>query len=267
MQIIRVISDSLGETGEMVVKAIMKQFPNVYFKISRYSNIVNKDQIDAILAEVTPSDPVISTIVIEDLRNYLIEKANQKSLMVFDILGGPIKQFEKVFGQTALGKPAILRVMDDKYFSKISAIEFTMKYDDGRDSRGLQEADVVLIGVSRTSKTPTCINLAVKGYRAINVPLVPEIDLPRELFSIDPRKIVGLVIDPVKLNSIRKERLKKLGIYSDSSYSDYTRIREELDYANLIMQELGVKVIDVTESTIEMTAMKVIEILNKNFNR
>lgn len=265
MKIIRVISDSLGETGEMVVKAIMKQFPDVDFKISRYSNIVHKDQIDDILEEVTASDPVISTIVIEELRNYLIQKADEKNLFVFDVLGGPIKQFEKIFGEKALGKPATLRIMDEKYFNKISAIEFTMKYDDGKDPRGLLEADIVLIGVSRTSKTPTCINLAGKGYRAVNVPLVPEIDLPRELFRIDPRKIVGLVIDPVKLNQIRKERLKKLGIYSDSSYSDYGRIREELEYAKLIMKELGVGVIDVTESTIEMTAMKVIEIINKNY--
>ncbi|MDO5718788.1 MAG: pyruvate, water dikinase regulatory protein [Tissierellia bacterium] len=261
---IRVISDSVGETGEQVVHALMKQFPGIRYQVIRYPNVKTTRQVDDILVFLHEGDIVISTIVLEDLRNYLIDKANREKLNVFDILGGPIKQFENVFGIAASEQPGAIRELDEDYFGKIAAIEFTVRYDDGKDPRGLPMADIVLIGVSRTSKTPTSMYLANKGYKVVNIPMVPEIEPPRELFEIDPKKVIGLIIDPDKLNKIRQDRLKSLGIPESSEYADDERIKKELDYAIGIMNKIGCSIIDVSNSTIEGTAGHIVEILNKN---
>lgn len=262
---IRVISDSLGETGEHVVHALMKQFPTKRYHVVRYPNIVSKEQVDDIFVFLKRGEIVISTIVLEDLRNYLIQKGNDEGIYVFDILGGPIKQFEQVFGEQATQRPGGIRELDDDYFNKIAAIEFTVKYDDGRDPRGIMMADIILIGVSRTSKTPTSMFLANKGYKVVNVPMVPEIEVPKELFEADPNRIVGLIIDPDKLNLIRIERLRALGLDSSANYANDERIREELEYALKVMNKIGCSIIDVSNSTIEGTAGRVVEILEDHF--
>ncbi len=262
---IRVISDSLGETGEHVVHALMKQFPNQRYHVVRYPHIVSTEQVDDIFVFLKRGEIVISTIVLEDLRNYLIQKGQEDGIHVFDILGGPIKQFEMAFGEHATQRPGGIRELDDDYFDKIAAIEFTVKYDDGKDPRGIMMADAVLIGVSRTSKTPTSMFLANKGYKVVNIPLVPEIPVPKELYQADPKRVIGLIIDPEKLNKIRIERLKSLGIDSTADYANDQRIREELEYAKKVISDIGCDVIDVTNSTIEGTAGRIVDILREHF--
>ena len=156
-----------------------------------------------------------------------------------------------------------MRQLDDAYFRKIEAIEFAVKYDDGRDPRGVLNADIVLVGVSRTSKTPLSMYLAHKGFKVANVPLVPEVLPPEELYKIPRNNCVGLIITPDKLNAIRKERLRNLGLTSQANYASFERILEELDYAEKIMKRLGCPVINVSNKAIEETADYILEVLKR----
>jgi regulator of PEP synthase PpsR (kinase-PPPase family) len=153
-----------------------------------------------------------------------------------------------------------MRKVDEEYFARVEAIEFAVKYDDGRDPRGITEADVVVLGVSRTGKTPLCMYLAHKRIKAANVPLVPEVPVPNEVFSVPSHRLVGLTIQPDYLFSIRQERLKTLGLPADAEYANAERIRRELAYAEDVMHRLGCVIIDVTGKAVEETASKVLEV-------
>ena len=155
--------------------------------------------------------------------------------------------------------------MDEDYFRKIEAIEFAVKYDDGRDPRGILKADIVLVGVSRTSKTPLSQYLAHRRFKVANVPLVPEVDPPEELFEIDPKKCFGLVISPSVLNSIRKERLITLGLKDDANYARIERIKHELEHFESIVSKIGCTVIDVSNRAVEETANLILtEVSSRN---
>ncbi|MGY3723972.1 hypothetical protein SAMN05421767_13319 [Granulicatella balaenopterae] len=149
--------------------------------------------------------------------------------------------------------------LDDEYFKRIAAIEFAVKYDDGKDPRGFSESDVVLLGVSRTSKTPVSIYLAHKGYKASNLPLIPEVPLPKELYQVDAKKLIGLMVNPITIMKFRQSRLDALGMGPEVSYIEMDRIKEELRYQREVFCELGAKVIDVNHMSIEETAQKIIE--------
>ena len=163
-------------------------------------------------------------------------------------------QIQTLCGVTPLYKPGLIHKLDEDYFKKVEAIEFAVKYDDGRDPRGILKADIVLVGVSRTSKTPLSQYLAHRRLKVANVPLVPEVDPPEELFSISPEKCFGLRISPDKLNDIRKERLKTLGLNDNASYANMERIKEEIIYFDKIAERIGCTVIDVTNKAVEETA-------------
>ena len=163
--------------------------------------------------------------------------------------------------------PGAMRKTDEEYYKRIEAMEFAMQYDDSKDYRGLRNADVVLIGLSRTSKTPLCMYLANKGIKAINIPLMPEVGVPDELFEIDRKKVFGLTINPIRLIEIRKKRLDKFHrLTSDIEYAGDARVLEELEYADKIMRKVGCRVIDVTERAIEDTALIIIEKIGYNKN-
>lgn len=166
---------------------------------------------------------------------------------------------EILFNKTPKLEPGLLRQLDEQYFKRVEAVEFAVRYDDGKDPKGLVTADVVLIGVSRTSKTPLSMYLANKRIKCANVPLVPEVSPPEELYKVAD-KTVGLVIDPNHLFAIRKERLKSLGLTSNANYAAVERIINELEYSDEIMKKLGCPVIDVTNKAVEETAGKIMEI-------
>jgi len=156
-------------------------------------------------------------------------------------------------------KPGLIHQLDENYFKKVEAVEFAVKYDDGRDFTGVLHADIVLVGVSRTSKTPLSMYLAHKTFKVANVPLVPEIQPPEQLFTVNKHKIIGLIINPDKLNMIRCERLKTLGLPDNANYANMERIKYELDYARSIMARIGCKVIDVSNKAVEETASVILE--------
>lgn len=154
--------------------------------------------------------------------------------------------------------------LDQEYFKKVEAIEFAVKYDDGKNPQGFEKADIVIIGVSRTSKTPLSMFLAYKKIKAANLPLVPEVPLPEELFKIPPKHVVGLVIDPYKLNNIRSERLRTMGLTGEANYATVSRIEEELEYAKAVMRRVHCPILDVTNKSIEETAAFVMQIIDRN---
>jgi len=203
------------------------------------------------------------TIVIDELKQYLDLKATEAGVKLVDIMGPMMKALQEMYQVPPKMKPGLVRQLDEEYFRKVEAIEFAVKYDDGRDPRGILKADVVLIGVSRTSKTPLSMYLAHKRVRVANVPLVPEVEPSDELFQIPNKKIIGLKINPEKLNGIRTERLKALGLTAQANYANYERILEELEYSETIMKKVGCPVIDVSNKAIEETANIILEMIRK----
>lgn len=261
-----IISDSTGETAETFAKSVVTHFPNVEFNVNRKFNIDSEEKINKIVEKMPNDSIIIQTIAEKKLEEYLIQKAKEENIKVIDILGPALSIFEQVTGQKALREKKLTRKLSKDYFSMIESIEFAVKYDDGKDPRGIKEADILLLGVSRTSKTPVTMLLATKDYKVFNLPLVPEIRLSEEVFEIDPKRIIGLTIDPDKLSKIREDRSKGLGLKSKSEYFDKERINRELEYAKGVFEDLDCKVFDVTLNTIEQTATDVLEYYKKNFS-
>ncbi|MCS4485548.1 pyruvate, water dikinase regulatory protein [Staphylococcus americanisciuri] len=259
-----IASDSVGETAELVAKACMSQFNSCELtsEILRYPYIETTQNVDDVIAIAKECDSiVIYTLVKPDIREYMEKLIVEHNIKSVDIMGPIMQTMEHVFKQAPLNEPGIVHKLDEDYFKKIEAMEFAVKYDDGKDPKGLPKADIVLIGVSRTSKTPISQYLAHKRYKVMNVPIVPEVSPPDMLFEIDPKKCVALKISPDKLNAIRKERLKQLGLSDSARYANDKRIEEELDYFNRIVEKIGCPVLDVSEKAIEETANNIIQII------
>ena len=260
-----IISDSTGETAINYMKSVTSQFPDLETRIIRKPDIKTKAEIDQIMDELDKDCVIVITVANKELALHVRERAKEADLTVLDILSYGINKFEKLTGRKAIRKAGLTRTLSRGYFKMIDAIEFAIKYDDGKDPRGFLESDIVLVGVSRTSKTPTTMILATKNFRVSNLPLVPESKLPQELFEVDPDRVIGLVIDPDKLSNIRAERTKTMGIVGESKYFDKERIREELAYAKEVFKDLDCKVIDGTENTIEQTATEIVQYYFEKF--
>lgn len=262
---IYVLSDSLGETAEKVARATISQFDKEEIDVVRIPYIRSAEQIAEAVREAHDNGGIIChTIVSEELRSAFSRIAAEHQVVSVDILGPMLGAVETIAGTKPRLKPGMVHKLDREYFKKVEAIEFAVKYDDGKNPAGFLKADIVIIGVSRTSKTPLSMYLAHKKIKAANLPLVPEVALPEELFRLPPYKIVGLIIDPYKLNTIRSERLKTMGLADGATYAAIDRISEELTYAREIMRKLHCPVIDVSEKAIEETANRVMEIVERN---
>jgi [pyruvate, water dikinase]-phosphate phosphotransferase / [pyruvate, water dikinase] kinase len=261
-EVVYVVSDSVGETAEFVVKAVASQFNGGHVDIRRSSYVEDTEDIeDVILLSKQTNSIIAYTVVIPVLKEYLDRRAKEEGIIAVDLMNPLIEAFTSKFNKQPNRQPGMMRKLDEDYFRKIEAIEFAVKYDDGRDPRGIPRADIVLIGVSRTSKTPLSMYLAHKRLKVANVPLVPEVPAPDELFEVPRNKCVGLIISPDKLNDIRKERLKALGLTSQANYASFERILEELDYAEKIMKRVGCPIINVSNKAIEETANLIMDYL------
>lgn len=261
--VVYVVSDSIGDTAEFVVKAVASQYDTGRVKMRRVPFVEDREQIHAVFKEAAENKAIIAyTLVVPELRRAIEEEAAAHGdVYTADILGSLIEAFNRVTSQQPVFEPGKMRRLDENYFRRVEAVEFAVKHDDGKDPRGLLKAEVVLIGISRTSKTPLSMYLAHQGLKAANLPLVPEVELPEELFWIDPQKIVGLVIDPYQLRAIRKERLKSLGLEDDASYIAVERIEEELAYARRVMKKIGCTVFDVSNKAVEEVASRIIQVI------
>ncbi|KGR72825.1 pyruvate, water dikinase regulatory protein [Streptococcus phocae subsp. phocae] len=261
-----IISDSLGETARALAKACIYQFPNHdHWDFRRFSYINSKELLDKVFEEASQQTAfMMLSLVDEELTNYAEKRCQAEGFAYVDLLTNVIKTMADLSGDKPLGQPGMLRKLDNQYFNRVDAIEFAVKYDDGKDPRGILKADVVILGVSRTSKTPLSMYLADKQIKVVNIPLIPEVPIPKELREIPAKRIIGLTNSPEKLNHIRSERLKALGVSSAANYAKMERILSELDYADRVMKDLKCPVINVAHKAIEETATIIIDILKSN---
>jgi regulator of PEP synthase PpsR (kinase-PPPase family) len=255
-----ICSDSIGETADAVAQATIRQFNTEQVRIKRHGHLKQEDEIRRIVEEAAASGSFVAyTLVQPELREMMKAEAIRLGVRAVDIMGPMMQAFMDTYGDTPKSKPGLLHEMDADYFRRVEAIEFAVKYDDGRDARGMLQAQVVLIGVSRTSKTPLSIFLAHKGIKVANLPVMPEVKPPAELFKIPSRRIIGLTMDAEHILKIRTERLKVVGLPHGSQYATLQRIVEELEYAQGLMKQLGCTVINVTNKAIEETAGLIVE--------
>ncbi|WP_283265589.1 pyruvate, water dikinase regulatory protein [Streptococcus dysgalactiae] len=261
-----IVSDSLGETARALAKACIYQFPNHdHWEFRRFSYINRVDLLDKVFEEARQTTAFLMfSLVDEKLASYAEKRCQEEGFVYVDLLTNVIKAMASISGAKPLGEPGILRRLDNHYFKRVDAIEFAVRYDDGKDPRGILKADVILLGVSRTSKTPLSMYLADKQLKVVNIPLVPEIPIPKELSQVSPKRIIGLTNSPEKLNHIRSERLKALGVSGAANYAKMDRILEELDYADAVMKSLNCPVINVAPKAIEETASIILELLTSN---
>ncbi|MDP4146769.1 MAG: pyruvate, water dikinase regulatory protein [Bacillota bacterium] len=269
MLTIYAVSDSIGETAEQVARATASQF-NDQVEVKRITYIKTFEDVTNFIDSIQNPDKamVISTIVLIDVRDFLVQRCIEKGIHINNVLGPCISMASRILNVMPDYKPGAVWHMDDQYYRKIEAMEFAIQYDDSKDNSGIRHADIVLLGLSRTSKTPLCMYLANKGLKALNVPLMPEIPIPQELNEIDRKKIIGLTIDPMQLIDIRKHRLDKYTrVSKDIEYANAERVLEELEFADRVMKRYGCKVIDVTKRAIEDTALIIMEHIGYNEQR
>jgi [pyruvate, water dikinase]-phosphate phosphotransferase / [pyruvate, water dikinase] kinase len=257
---LHVVSDSTGETAARLVLALEAQFPGQPFEVVRHPRVESTEDLQLTVARARGHRAVmVYTLVEPRLRDEMRRLCRRARLHYCDLLGHPIDSISRVAGVAARMEPGARAPLDDTYFRRIEAIEFAVKYDDGVGA-GLDEADIVLVGVSRTSKTPLSMYLGSLGYKVANIPIVKGIEPPKGLWEIDPAKIVGLTIDPERLADIRQARLRAMRS-PNKRYAALLDIFEELEHAAAIHRRLGCPVIDVTELSVEETSMRIIRVV------
>ena len=260
---IYLISDSTGETLERIFFAIKAQFKNIDYKVLSYSFTRTENQIDKIISEVItdPNSIILYTIVDNNLAKYLANVSSDKKIPCFGILGNLILSFSKLLNQKASHVPSGQHVLNDEYYKRIEAIQFTMNHDDGNLINEINKSDIILLGVSRTSKTPTSIYLANKGFKTSNIPLVNKNSLPKSLIN-NPNAtcVVGLNTEPERLADLRKNRMNSLKETENKFYTDIENIKKEVEEAKNTFKKYKWPTIDVTRKSVEETAASIIKI-------
>ena len=260
---IYLISDSTGETLERIFLALKAQFKNIEYKIHSYSFTRTENQILKILedAKTNNNSIILYTIVDNGLAKYLANTSADKKIPCFGVLGNLILNFSKILNQKASHEPSGQHILNDEYYDRIEAIQFTMNHDDGNLSNDIEKSDIILVGVSRTSKTPTSIYLANKGFKTSNIPLVNENSLPEKLKK-NPQFtcVIGLSTEPERLVDLRKNRMNSFKEHDNTNYTNLEDIKNEVMNAKKTFQKYKWPVIDVTRKSVEETAASIIKI-------
>lgn len=262
-----VVSDSIGQSAVSITRAALAKYPSLNYIIKDYTFVSEMSEIDKIINELDldgENTVVFHTFAGEKMARYLEEEAKSIGIECYDILTPIVHRVGEITGLTSNSTGSNLQpALDDQYFNRISALEFAVAHDDGKEPKGFLEADIVILGISRTSKTPLSIYLANNtNYKVANLPLMPESILPEEIWEVDSKRIIGLTNDVEVLSEIRKERMIAYGLTPETIYSDKYRIRNEIDYANDLYKKLGSKVINVANKSIEETASIIMNHLN-----
>jgi len=258
MKKIYIISDATGQSGLHILRAALVQFEQSKTRMMVFHDVDTKPGLKKILDQAMAAKALIAfTFVKKTMRDYATAYCVKNKIIHLDILGPLINNLSSYLHLEPLETPSLLRKVDERYFKRIDAIEFTLSHDDGRGTSRLQEADIVIVGLSRTSKTPTSFYLAQEGYKVANVPIVPGIDLPEELFTIDQHKVVCLNIDPDVLQKVRLVRQKHSGL--SASYSNLRNVFAEVEHVQgLIRKNRSWSVVETTNKSIEETAWEII---------
>ena len=259
-----VVSDGTGATGAALVKAGLVLFRgqgelSADVKVTRFPNMRTQMAIDRLLDRAEEEEAfVVHTFGSSDLRRMFMEGAVQRAVPTADVIGPLVDSFSKFLQRRPASQSGLLHQVDDHYFRRIDAVEFAVMHDDSRATAGLPFADIVLVGVSRTGKTPLSVYLALEGWRVANVALVKDCPLPPEMDNVEARRIVGLVIEPSRLSDIRRSRLRHMG-QSATDYGDHETIEEEIRWSRTLFRRRGWSVLDTTEKSIEESANAVLD--------
>jgi len=262
---IYLVSDSTGETLDRIFLAIKAQFSEFECKTIHYSFTRTENQMDKIINKCKTEKNIIIlyTIVDSELASYLKLKCENNKIPCFEVLGNLIENFSKLLKQEPTHKPSGQHALDEDYYKRIEAVQFTMSHDDGRIINDIDKSDIILVGVSRTSKTPTSIYLANRGYRTTNIPIIPDKNLPEELFESSKKVCtVGLICDPSRLFDVRKNRAQSLPGDRPVDYTSEKKIINELDNSKKIFKKYNWPIIDVTRKSVEETAASIIKIFD-----
>ncbi|MFL6862688.1 MAG: pyruvate, water dikinase regulatory protein [Allosphingosinicella sp.] len=261
------LSDSTGETLELIAKACVAQFDDVEAIRHLWPMVRSEGHLDRVLDDVERRPGlVLYTLVNSTIRRELERKTRRRGIHAVSVLDPVVAALSAVLGQEAKGRPGRQHALDAAYFHRVDAIQFTIAHDDGIGADNWEEADIVLAGVSRTSKTPTAIYLANRGYKVANIPLVPEAPPPPSLFSLAHPLVVGLTTNPERLVQIRRNRLLALNQPPETDYVDLEAVNAELAFARRLFADNGWPVIDVTRRSIEETAFAIVKLCNERMD-
>src|SRR3954467_11966936 len=264
---LHLLSDSTGETLELIAKACLAQFEGVEVRSHIWPMVRSEGHLDRVLDDVERRPGlVLYTLVNSTIRRELEKQTRRRGIHAVSVLDPVVAALSAVLGQEAKGRPGRQHALDAAYFHRVDAIQFTIAHDDGIGADNWEEADIVLAGVSRTSKTPTAIYLANRGYKVANIPLVPEAPPPASLFSLRHPLVVGLTTNPERLVQIRRNRLLALNQPPETDYVDLGAVNAELAFARRLFADNGWPVIDVTRRSIEETAFAIVKLCNERYD-
>jgi len=256
------VSDSTGETLDRIFLALKAQFENFNNSLHHFSFVRTEAQIKTLLEKCNKlGNPIVLYTLVEPaVTSFLIQETDKYKIPCFGVLDYLIPKFETALNRKANRKPSGQHILNKEYYKKIAAMQFSIEHDDGQKLETILEADIIVLGISRTSKTPTTIYLANKGYKSANIPMVPNQKIPEEVLKNKKKTIVGLIADPERLVDIRKNRLNTLSEEKHTSYVDLERIREELEESRKVFKVNNIPTIDVTRKSVEETAASIIKI-------
>jgi|TARA_B110000881_G_scaffold218898_1_gene239400 regulator of PEP synthase PpsR (kinase-PPPase family) len=263
------VSDSTGETLDRIFLSLKSQFANFEYEKKEFAFVRTEQQIDKIINECNKLENslILYTIVETKLAKYISNKSEKNNVPCFGILGNLILSFSKLLNQKAIHKPSAQHVLDEDYYDRIEAIQFTMAHDDGKKVDDINNADVILLGVSRTSKTPTSIYLANRGFKTVNIPLVLDQKIPDGLTENKKSCVVGLIADPERLADIRRNRVAIMKDHNLKEYTDLESIRSEVENSKILFRKNNWPIIDVTRRSVEETAASILKIIEIKKNK
>lgn len=255
-----IVSGGVGSSGEQVVNTVLAQFPDADVPVDIFPHVREEaDLREAVAQAKAEGGTIIHTLVETPLRHKMISLAKAEGVVAMDLMGPLIDHLTVVLGQVPLGRPGFYRHLHRSYFDRVAAIEYAMAHDDGRNRRDWPQADIVLIGVSRTGKTPLSMYLSVLGWKTANIPIVPEIPIPHDLYRIERSRVIGLTIDLDRVLAFRRQRRRLLGMPADSKYTQPGPVAEELELAYQVFRRGGFYVVDVTDKPVEASADEIMK--------
>ena len=258
-----IVSGGAGASAEQLVYTLLAQFPDEAVRVTTVGNVRHPEQIAEVLSQAQRIDAlVVYTLVDPSLHDYLVRESQKLQIQAVDAMGPIMEWVSEKLGIAPKAQPGLYRRLHSEYFERVAAIDFTMAHDDGKNPDGWPQADVVLVGVSRVGKTPLSLYLAILGWKVANMPLVPEIPLPESLFSLDPQHVIGVTVEPDRLLEYRTRRQRLLGAPGPSAYANSESIYEEVEEALKVFRKGRLKIIDMTDKTIEQGADEIIRHLS-----
>jgi len=254
-----IISDATGATGQRVVRAALAQFANAEVTVELKPGVRDVEEVRSLVKEAGQArGTIVHTLAVPELRQIMVEEGRMHHVVTIDLMGPLVARLSDALELAPLARPGLLRQLDESYLQRIEAIDFTVRHDDGRNPEELADAELVLVGVSRTSKTPISIFLAYRGWRVANVPVIADLDPPPALSRVDRSRVVALTIDPKRLMLLRKARASRMGRRLTLHYANLEHVQRELDWAELLLRRHRWATVDVTNKSIEESAAEII---------